>query len=87
VRGVAGAQLVDRLSSVANARRAAVVKEENGKVWARVYPKTENPDGELARNVLAAAGAWQVEELHTEEGRLDEVFRRITLPETKDSQQ
>jgi len=31
---------------------------------------------------LAAAAAWQVEELHTEEGRLDEVFRSITLPET-----
>ena len=25
---------------------------------------------------------WQIEELHTEEGRLDEVFRNITLPET-----
>jgi ABC-2 type transport system ATP-binding protein len=87
VRGVVGAQLVDRLSGVANARRAAIVKEENGKVWARVYPKSENVNGELARNVLAAAGGWQVEELHTEEGRLDEVFRRITLPETKDSKQ
>src|SRR5579862_6014193 len=87
VRGVAGAQLVDRLSGVANARRAAIVKEENGKVWARVYPRTENPDGDLARNVLTAAGGWQVEELHTEEGRLDEVFRRITLPETKESKQ
>ena len=87
VRGVVGAQLVDRLSGVANARRAAVVKEENGKVWARVYPKNENVNGDLARNVLAAAGGWQVEELHTEEGRLDEVFRRITLPETKDSKQ
>ncbi|MGA2751361.1 MAG: ATP-binding cassette domain-containing protein [Verrucomicrobiota bacterium] len=82
VRGVAGAQLVDRLSSVANARRAAIVKEERGKVWARVYPKVENLNGELARNVLAAANTWQVEELHTEEGRLDEVFRSITLPET-----
>jgi ABC-2 type transport system ATP-binding protein len=82
VRGVPGAQVVDRLAGTANARRAAVVKEEDGKVWARVYPKTENPDGELARNVLAAAAGWPVEELHTEEGRLDEVFRRITLPET-----
>jgi ABC-2 type transport system ATP-binding protein len=36
----------------------------------------------LARSVLALASSWQVEELHTEEGRLDEVFRSITLPET-----
>ena len=82
VRGVAGALVVERLGGVPNARRAAIVKEEQGKVWARVYPKSENRNGDLARHVLAAASAWQVEELHTEEGRLDEVFRSITLPET-----
>ncbi|HEY3857129.1 MAG TPA: ATP-binding cassette domain-containing protein [Verrucomicrobiae bacterium] len=82
VRGATAPQLVERLSGVANARRAAIVKEENGKIWARVYPKSENRNGDLARNVLAAASAWQVEELHTEEGRLDEVFRGITLSET-----
>jgi ABC-2 type transport system ATP-binding protein len=82
VRGVAGNQLVEKLSGVANARRTAIIKEENGKVWARIYPKSENRNGDLARNVLLAANAWQVEELHTEEGRLDEVFRSITLPDT-----
>ena len=82
VKGVAGTQLVERLGAVPNARRAAIIKEEQGKVWARVYAKGENRDGDLARNVMAAASAWQVEELHTEEGRLDEVFRGITLPET-----
>jgi ABC-2 type transport system ATP-binding protein len=83
VRGVSGAQLVERLGGVPNARRAAIVKEEQGKVWARIYPKGDNNlNGDLARSVLAAASAWQVEELHTEEGRLDEVFRSITLPET-----
>jgi len=82
VRGTHGAQVVERLAGVANARRTAIVKEENGRVWARVYPKIEGHNGELARNVLIAAGAWQVEELHTEEGRLDEVFRSITLPDT-----
>ncbi len=80
--GVTGAQLTARLSGVPNARKATIVKEENGKVWARIYPKAENRNGELARNVLVAANSWQVEELHTEEGRLDEVFRSITLPET-----
>jgi ABC-2 type transport system ATP-binding protein len=70
------------MGAVPNARRAAIVKEESGKVWARVYPKSENLNGDLARGVLVAASAWQVEELHTEEGRLDEVFRSITLPET-----
>jgi ABC-2 type transport system ATP-binding protein len=31
---------------------------------------------------LATREAWQVEHLHTDEGQLDEVFRRITLPDT-----
>src|SRR5665213_817942 len=81
-RSVAGAQLSARLAAAPNVEKAAIVKEEPGKVWARVYPKTENRNGDLARNVLLAASAWQVEELHTEEGRLDEVFRTITLPDT-----
>src|SRR5277367_1188287 len=66
VRGVGGVQLVERLSGVANARRAAIVKEENGKVWARIYPRSASQNGDLARSVLAAAGSLQVEELHTE---------------------
>jgi ABC-2 type transport system ATP-binding protein len=81
-RGVTGKQVTDRLSGVPNARKATLVREENGKVWARVYPKIESQNGDLARNVLAAVNSWEVEELHTEEGRLDEVFRSITLPET-----
>ncbi|HWF18722.1 MAG TPA: ATP-binding cassette domain-containing protein, partial [Verrucomicrobiae bacterium] len=81
-RGVTSAQLTQRLSTVPNARNTSIIKEENGKVWVRVYPKAENRDGELARNVLVAANGWEVEELHTEEGRLDEVFRKITLPDT-----
>lgn len=82
VRGTHGTQLTERLGTVPNVRRAAVVKEENGRVWARVYPKGEIRNGEFAASVLASANCWQVEELHTEEGRLDEVFRSITLPDT-----
>jgi ABC-2 type transport system ATP-binding protein len=82
VRGPQGTQVVERLSGVPNARRTAIVKEENGRVWARVYPKVEGKNGELARNILSASSAWQVEELHTEEGRLDEVFRSYTMPDT-----
>jgi ABC-2 type transport system ATP-binding protein len=83
VRGTHGAQVVEKLSGVANVRRAAIIREENGRVWARVYPRSAGHNGDLARHVLAAAGGWQVEELHTEEGRLDEVFRSITLPDTE----
>ncbi|HTD68681.1 MAG TPA: hypothetical protein VK846_19335, partial [Candidatus Limnocylindria bacterium] len=41
-------------------------------------------NGAFARAVAEAVmqSNWKFEELHTEEGRLDEVFRRITLPDT-----
>jgi ABC-2 type transport system ATP-binding protein len=50
----------------------------------RIYPKNIEAGGELAAAIgqLAARENWQIAELHTEEGRLDEVFRTITLPET-----
>src|SRR5205823_6054741 len=85
VRGVPGAKLAERFSNIPNARKAIIVKEENGETWARVFPHTNGAghrNGELIRNVLEAANGWQIEEVRTEEGRLDEVFRSITLPET-----
>ena len=41
--------------------------------------------GDIARAIaeMATREHWKIEELHTEEGRLDEVFRSITQPETK----
>lgn len=81
-RGVTGAALTERLAKVPNTRKTTIVKEQDGQVWVRVHPKAENRNGELIRDMLAAANGWQVEELYTEEGRLDEVFRSITLPDT-----
>ena len=83
VGGVTAAAVTERMAQVLNARKTTIVKQEEGKVWARIYPKTQNNNGELARNVLQAAQGWTVEELHTEEGRMDEVFRSITLSDTK----
>ena len=57
-------------------------KYSDGQV--RVYPRGGAINGDLARSVaeVAAREKWQLQQLHTEEGRLDEVFRNITLPET-----
>jgi ABC-2 type transport system ATP-binding protein len=84
VLGVAGDTVKQRLSSVAGASKAAIVKEQDGLVWARVYPSDKARNGALARAVAETVtqAQWKFEELHTEEGRLDEVFRRITLPDT-----
>jgi ABC-2 type transport system ATP-binding protein len=50
----------------------------------RVYPRDKGGSGELTRAVVDLAGreGWRLEMLRTEEGQLDEVFRRITLPDT-----
>jgi ABC-2 type transport system ATP-binding protein len=73
-----------KLQQLALARKAVIVQEFSQKVSARVFPKPETVNGELARSVaeLAARENWRLEELHMEEGRLDEVFRNITMPDT-----
>jgi len=74
-----------KLSSISFAKKAAIVSEKENAVWVRVYPQAGAPrNGELARNVadISLKEGWHIEELHTEEGRLDEVFRAITLPDT-----
>ena len=84
VQGVGAAELKERFAQAGTGRKVLIVKDEANGVTARVYPKNGAVDGELARGVaeVAAAQKWRIEELHTEEGRLDEVFRNITLPET-----
>jgi hypothetical protein len=85
VGGVSGEWLKRTLAALGTAKRAIVLNESNGTVSARVFPKNEkNDDGALARSVveLVTKEGWKIEELRTEEGRLDEVFRSKTLPDT-----
>ena len=84
VLGVSSDVIKAKLGQLPSARKAAIVKEDSLSVWARVYPQTSNKNGELARSVgeISVKEGWKIEELHTEEGRLDEVFRTITLPDT-----
>ena len=84
VIGVGADAVKQKLGGVSGASKAAIVKEEAGVVWARVYPNDKSVNGTFARAVAEAVtqSNWKFEELHTEEGRLDEVFRRITMPDT-----
>jgi ABC-2 type transport system ATP-binding protein len=84
VLGVAADTVKQRLSYLPNVRKAAIIKEEATYTLARVYPSQPTKNGELARAVAETImkEGWKIEELHTEEGRLDEVFRSITLPDT-----
>ena len=81
VTGVNGAAVQQKLSQVPAVKRTVIVKEDAHGVTARVFPRS-NANGSLAHNIADAAHGWRIEELHTEEGRLDEVFRSITMPDT-----
>jgi ABC-2 type transport system ATP-binding protein len=50
----------------------------------RVYPRDKAQGAELARSVVELVNreGWKVEGMFSERGELDEVFRRITLPDT-----
>jgi len=84
VKGVPAPEVAERLAGVAQAAKTEVLRDEDGVAEIRVYPDKTRPGGSLIGEVaqLAAQQKWQVEELRTEEGRLDEVFRAITLPDT-----
>src|SRR5262249_16829668 len=81
VTGVSAATVTQKLNNLSTVKRATVLKEDASGVTARVYPR-ENSNGGLAHSIADAAQGWRIEELHTEEGRLDEVFRSITMPDT-----
>jgi ABC-2 type transport system ATP-binding protein len=50
----------------------------------RIYPRDKAKTSQLAQSVveLVAREGWKVEGMYSERGELDEVFRRITLPDT-----
>ncbi len=82
VTGVSAGEAKARLGDLAAAAGAVILKEEATSVTLRVLPKTGGMNGVLTQSVADAVRNWRVEELHTEEGRLDEVFRSITMPDT-----
>ena len=69
---------IDQMSEV---ERSVVVSESP--LTVRAFPKRNAMGRDFARAVgdVAQRERWALLELHTEEGRLDEVFRNITLPD------
>jgi len=58
------------------------VEKMNGAL--RVYPRDKSKSVELAQQIIELVNrrGWKVEGMFSERGELDEVFRRITLPDT-----
>jgi ABC-2 type transport system ATP-binding protein len=83
VFGPAAEAVRAKLGAVALAGKVTAQAGDHA-VTARVFPRHRNEQGDLARAVaeLVTKEGWRFDELHTEEGRLDDVFRSITLPDT-----
>jgi ABC-2 type transport system ATP-binding protein len=83
VKGAGAEEVSGKLEQINAVKRVALVKQDDTGVTVRAFPKSAK-DGDLARDValVVTQAGWKTEELHTEEGRLDEVFRSITLPDT-----
>ena len=80
IQGVAAGAVQEKLNQLRSAKKISTATDGN-RVTVTVFPRTAG-DGDLTREVIAATSGWPVEELRTEEGRLDEVFRSITMPDT-----
>ena len=78
-----GKAVAAKVGKVAGVENATVVGERPLAV--RAFPKKNSASDDIARAIgeLAMKERWPLQELHVEEGRLDEVFRSITLPDTK----
>ena len=83
VHGVAAEALRGRLNSLGVAGKVSVQGGADA-VLARIHPRDKSVNGELAKAVadLVVKEGWRFDELHTDEGRLDDVFRAITLPDS-----
>jgi ABC-2 type transport system ATP-binding protein len=67
---------IERLSSLGR------VEKLNGAF--RIYPRDKSQAPKLAQEVVEMVNlhGWKVEGMYSERGELDEVFRRITIPDT-----
>jgi ABC-2 type transport system ATP-binding protein len=81
VSGISASELSQKLTQLPAVKRATILKEEAASTTARVFPKGI-VNGTLASSIADLAHGWRIEEMHTEEGRLDDVFRSITMPDT-----
>jgi ABC-2 type transport system ATP-binding protein len=80
LRGASWQSVEIELGKLRSLERSELISESDSRVTARLQPK-----GDLLPEVLELAQRqrWQLEHLNVDEGRLDDVFRSITLPDTK----
>ncbi len=84
LRGPTAAAATGTLGKLAAVSRSDVLADEPGRIAIRVYPDRTKSNGAFAAQIADAAlkERWMIEQLQTEEGRLDDVFRSLTRPDT-----
>ena len=85
INGTEASAVRDGLGTVIQSAKVTIVTDKAPTVVARVFPKKAGADGEIGQAIFAVAAQnnWKVNEIKKEEGRLDDVFRNITLSDTK----
>ena len=78
-----GQAIVGKLRALQGVDRAEIVGERPLTVRAFPHKRSASDDIAGAIGELARKEGWPLQQLRVEEGRLDEVFRSITLPDTK----
>ena len=83
--GAAAADVTGKLSALSAVKEIKIAAEGSGRLVLRCIPIKDQVSGTFSRVIaeLAQRESWRLEELRVEEGKLDDVFRSITLSETQ----
>ena len=73
------------LSGLSSVSRVQVLEQNDEGVQLRAYPENGQPVIQEVLN-LAAKENWQIAQIRQEEGRLDEVFRSLTVTDDVSSE-
>ena len=83
VRSPSAAAVAEAVGRLPTVSRSEVLSEEPNRAVIRVYPDKSRADGAFTAQVTEEVlERWTIVQLRTEEGRLDDVFRGLTRPDT-----
>jgi ABC-2 type transport system ATP-binding protein len=84
IRGASGGSIKEEISKTSGVQRVEAIESTETGLVARVLPGKTQQAGDVAAAIvgLAVAKNWKLQDLHQEEGRLDEIFRSITRSDT-----
>jgi len=85
IKGAEASAVREKLGTIVQAAKTTVVTDKAPDVTVRVFPKSKDTNSELGQAIfdVASQNSWKVSEIKQEEGRLDDVFRNITMNETQ----